>query len=133
MVAPLGLSQKVEKKLNEYCIKMLCAVLNKSWKQHSTKWQLYKHLPPFHKPFKLDQQGMLGTAGKVRTNILLWTPTHAHTSVGWPVKTYIHHSCVDTRCRLEDLPRVMANKECVPAACFDDITLNTYLGTCASI
>ena len=45
------------------------------------------------------------------SNILLWTPTHGHISVGLPAKTYIHHLCVDTRCSLEDLPRTMADRD----------------------
>ena len=31
------------------------------------------------------------------------------TNLGKPVKTYIHHLCVDTGCRQENLPRAMAN------------------------
>ena len=35
-----------EKKLNGNYTRMLCAILNKSWKQHPTKQQFYSHLPP---------------------------------------------------------------------------------------
>ena len=42
-------------------------------------------------------------------SILLWTPSHGHTSHGWPAKTSIHLLCVDTECRLEDLPGPMDN------------------------
>ena len=41
---------------------------------------------------KQDEQNMLGTAGKVDeliSDVLLWTPTHGHTSVDQPGKTYI--------------------------------------------
>ena len=37
-------------------------------------------------------------------NVLWWTPTHGHTSIGWPVKTYIHQLCVEKEYRLEKLP-----------------------------
>ena len=33
---------------------------------------------------------------------ILWTPTHGHTSVAQPAKTYIHQFCADTRCCLEE-------------------------------
>ena len=38
-------------------------------------------------------------------------PTHGHTSVVWPSKTYIHQLCADTGCPLENLSRMMANKD----------------------
>ena len=53
---------------------------------------------------------MWDTAGEVRTkscDVLFWTPNHGHTSAGRPARTYIHHLCADTRCCLEDQPRVM--------------------------
>ena len=37
------------KKLDGNYTWMLHAVLNKSWKQHPTKQQLYNHLPPISK------------------------------------------------------------------------------------
>ena len=47
---------------------------------------------------------------KLKGEVLLWTPTHGHTSVGRPVKTYFHHLCVDTECQQVDLPGVMDNR-----------------------
>ena len=40
-----------------------------------------------------------------------WIPTHRYTSADWPAKTYIHQHCMDTRCRLEDLLRAMADRD----------------------
>ena len=42
--------------------------------------------------------------------VLLWTPTHRNTSVGQPVKTYIHQVCADIRYRLKDLTKAITNK-----------------------
>ena len=44
-------------------------------------------------------------------NDVLWTPTHGHTRVGRPAKTYIYQLCADTGYRLEDLPRVKTDKD----------------------
>ena len=44
-------------------------------------------------------------------DVLRWTPTHGHTNVDRPAKTYIHQLCEDTRCLLEDLPRAMADED----------------------
>ena len=38
------LAKCIEKKLDRNCTRILCAVLNKSWKKHPTKQQLYGHL-----------------------------------------------------------------------------------------
>ena len=48
--------------------KMLRAILNKSWRQHPTRHQLYGHLPLSRKLFKLDEPDMQDTAGEAGTN-----------------------------------------------------------------
>ena len=45
------------------------------------------------------------------SNVLLWTPTHGHTSVGQSEKTYTHHISADTGCSLEDLPGVIDDRD----------------------
>ena len=45
---------------------------------------------------------------KLQSDVLLWTPTHGHTSVGQPAKIYIHQLlCADPRCTLEDLLKII--------------------------
>ena len=43
------LTKRMEKKLDSNYTRMLQAILNKSWRQHPTKLQLYGHLPPITK------------------------------------------------------------------------------------
>ena len=40
------LTKRLEKKLDDNYTRMLRAILNKSWRQHPTRHQLYVHLPP---------------------------------------------------------------------------------------
>ena len=42
------LTKRLERKLDGNYTRMLRAVLNKSWRQHPTRHQLYGHLPPPH-------------------------------------------------------------------------------------
>ena len=42
-------TKRMEKKLAGYSTRMLRAILNRSWRQHPTKQQLYGHLPPITK------------------------------------------------------------------------------------
>ena len=43
------LTKRLEKKLDGNYTRMLRAILNKSWRQHPTRHQLYDHLPPITK------------------------------------------------------------------------------------
>ena len=59
------LTKQLEKKLNGNYTRILRAILNKSWRQHHTRHQLYSHLPPITKT-KLDEPDMQDTAGEAR-------------------------------------------------------------------
>ena len=48
---------------------------NKSWKQHSTKQQLYGHQPSISKIIQ-DEQDMQDTAGEARANKVLYGPLY---------------------------------------------------------
>ena len=58
-------------------------------------------------------QDMLGTDRQVRTTLqaTFSSPTHSHTSVSQPAKTYIHQLYADTGFLLQNLPKVMADKD----------------------
>ena len=62
------LTKRLEKKLDGNYTRMLRAVLNKSWRQHPTRQQLYGHLPPSRKLYKLDEPDTRDTVGEVRTS-----------------------------------------------------------------
>ena len=49
------LTKRMEKKLDSNYTRMLQAILNKSWKQHPTKLQLYSHLSPITKTIQVRQ------------------------------------------------------------------------------
>ena len=109
------LTKRLEKKLDGTYTRMLRAVLNKSWKQHPTKQQLYGHLPPISQTIRERRTRHAGHCWRSKdeliSDVLLWTPTHGYPSVGRPAKTYIHQLCEDTDCHLEDLPHAMADRD----------------------
>ncbi len=106
------LTKRLEKKIDGNYTRMLQAILNKSWRQHPTKHQLYGHLPPITKTIQARRNRHSGHCWRSRdeliSDVLLWTPTYGRAKAGRPARTYI---CVDTRCSPEDLPEVMKNKE----------------------
>ena len=78
--------------------RMLRAISNKYWKQHSTKQHLCGHLPPISKTIQVRQtRHCWRSKNEVINDILQWTLKHRCTSVGWPARTYLHQLCADTQ------------------------------------
>ena len=72
------LTKRLEKKQDGNYTRMLRAILNKSWRQHSTKYQLYGHLPPITKTIQVRRTRHAGHCWRSRdeliSDVLLWTP-----------------------------------------------------------
>ena len=49
---------KLEKRLDSNYTRMRWAILNRSWRQHPTKQQLYSHLLPITKTIQIDEPNM---------------------------------------------------------------------------
>ena len=102
-------------KLDGNYTRMLRAILNKSWRQHPTKHQLYGHLPPITKTIQVRRTRHAGHCWRSRdelvSDVLLWTPTYGRANAGRPARTYIEQLCEDTGCNPEDLPEAMNDWE----------------------
>ena len=109
------LTKRMEKKLDSNYTGMLQAILNKSWRQHPTKQQLYGHLRLIRKTIKVRQTRHMGHCCRSRDehirDVLLWTPSHGWAKAGRQARTYIQQLCVDTGCSLEELPGAMDDRE----------------------
>ena len=109
------LTKRLEKKLDGNYTRMLRAILNKSWRQHPTKHQLYGHLPPITKIIQVRQTRHTGHCWRSRdellSDVLLWTPTYGRAEAGRPARQYIQQLCEDTGCSLDDLPEAMNERE----------------------
>ena len=109
------LTKRLEKKLDGNYTRMLHAILNKSWRQHPTRHQLYGHLPPITKTIQVRRTRHAGHCWRSRDelirDVLLWIPTHGRAKAGRPARTYIQQLCEDTGCCPEDLPRAMNDRE----------------------
>ena len=108
-------TKRLEKKLNGNYTRMLRAILNKSWRQHPTKHQLYGHLPPITKTIQVRRTGHAGhywwSRDELISDVLLWTPAYGRAKAGRPARTYIQQLCEDTRCSPKDLPEAMNDRE----------------------
>ena len=94
---------------------MLRAILNKSWRQHPTRHQLYGQLPPITKAIQVRRTRHAGHCWRSRdeliSDVLLWTPTHGRAKAGRPARTYIQQLCENTGCCPEELSEAMNDRE----------------------
>ena len=82
------LTKRMEKRLDDKYARILRVVLNKSWRQHPTKQQLYGCLPPITKTIKVRWTGHAEycwrSKDKLISDIPLWTP-FTWTIKGWKI------------------------------------------------
>ena len=75
------LTKRLEKKLDGNYTRMLRAILNKSWRQHLTRHQLYGYLPPITKTIQVRRTRHAGHCRRSRdeliSDVLLWTPAYS--------------------------------------------------------
>ena len=109
------LIKRLEKKLDGNYTRMMQAILNKSLKQHSTRHQLYGHLPPITKTIQVKRTRYTGHSWRSRdeliSDVLQWTPTYGRAKAGRPAQTYTQQLCEDTDCNPEDQPEAMNDRE----------------------
>ena len=124
------LTKRLQKKLHGSYTRMLRAILNKSWRQHPTKQQLYVHLPPITKTIQVRRTRHAGYCWRSRdeliSDILLWAPSHGSEKAGWSARNYMQQLCADTRCNLEDLPGAMDDRE----ECLERVREMNWMGWC---
>ena len=92
---------RLEKRLDGNYTRMLQAILNRSWRQHLTKPQLYGHLPHITKTIQTRRTRHAGHRWRSRdeliSDVLLWTPTHGQAKTGRPTRTYILPKAMNDR------------------------------------
>ena len=95
--------------------RMLRAVLNKSWRLHPTRHQLYGHLPPITKTIQVRRTRHAGHCWRSKdeliSDVLLWTPTYGCAKAGRPARTYREQLCEDTGCNPKELLEAMNDRE----------------------
>ena len=109
------LTKRLKKKLDGNYTRMLRAILNKSWRQHPTRHQLYGHLLPITKTIQVRRTRHTGHCWRSKdeliSDVLQWTPAFGQAKAGRPARTYIQQLCEDTGCSPEDLPKAMNDRE----------------------
>ena len=108
------LTKRLEKRLDSNYTRMLWAILNKSWRQHPTRHQLYGHLPPITKTIPVrwirHARHCWRSRDELISDVLQWTPTYGRAKALRPARTYIQQLSEDTGCSPEDLPEEMNDR-----------------------
>ena len=104
------LTKRQEKKLDGNYTRMLRAILNKSWRQHPTKHQLYGHLPPITKTIQARRTRHAGHCWRSRDE-LISDVSDGRAKAGRAARTYIQQLCEDTGCGPEDRPEAMNDRD----------------------
>ena len=63
-------SKRMNKKVDGNYTRILRAVMNKSWRQHSTKQQLYGHLPPITKTIQVRRTRCAGCCRRSKDELI---------------------------------------------------------------
>ena len=109
------LTKRLAKKLDGNSARMQRAILNKSWRQHPTRHQLYGHLHPITKTIQARRTRYARHSWRSRdeliSDVLLWTPTYGRAKAGRSARTYIQQLYGDTGCSPEDQPEAMNDWE----------------------
>ena len=96
------LVKRMAKKLDADYTRMLRAILNKFWRQHTTKQQLYGHLPPITKTIQVRRTRHAGHCWRSKdeliSDILPWTSLHGRAKAGRAARTYIQQLCALKTC-----------------------------------
>ena len=94
------LTKRLEKKQDGNYTRMLRAILNKSWRQHSSRHQLYGHLPPITKTIQVRRTRHAGHCWRSRNelirDVLLWTPTYGRAksrTTMWGYRIVVQKTC----------------------------------------
>ena len=105
----------IVKKLDGNYTRILRAILKKSWRQHPTRHQLYRHLSPITKTIRVRRTRHAvhcwRNKDELISDVLRWTPAYGLAKAGRPARTYIQQLCEDTGCSPEDLPEAMNERE----------------------
>ena len=95
------LTKRLEKKLDGNYTRMLRAILNRSWQQHSTRRQLYDHLPPITKTIEARRTRHAGhcwrSKDEIVSDVLLWTPAYGQSKAGRPARAFIEPKAMNDR------------------------------------
>ena len=80
------LTKRLKKKLDGNYTRILRAILNKSWRQHPTRHQLYGHLLPITKTIQVRRTRHVGhcwrSKDKLISDVLIWTSAYGQAKAG---------------------------------------------------
>ena len=110
-----SLINSLESKLDGTYNLMLRAILNISWRQHSTKLQLHGPILDISTILREQRMRFTGHCWRAKqelaSDLLLWSPNHGKRRVGHPAINYIDQLCRDTECLPNNLSALLQDQD----------------------
>ena len=100
--------EKATWELHKNSMSLLEQILEATHHKITVVWPLTSHLKSH--PSK-TKRTCRTSKEELISDVLLWTSTRGHISVGRPGRTYLHQLCADTGCSLEDRPGAIDDRE----------------------
>ena len=88
------LTKCMEKRLDGNYTRRLRAILNKSWRLHPTKQQLYRHLPPITKTIKVIRTRHAGHCWRSRDDLISFCDAWLAAQKFRNCNSFLHLQCV---------------------------------------
>ena len=89
--------------------------IEQSWRQHTTKQQLYGYLQLIWKTIQIRRARLDGHSWRSKSelisDVLVWTASHGRARVERPARTYLWQPCTNTECHKEYLQIAMDNRD----------------------
>ena len=109
------LTGKMSERLDGTYTKMLRAVLGVSWKEHKTNKDLYGKLMKVTDSLRVRRLKFIGHCWRRKdeliNKVLTWGPKHGKRKRGRPVTTYLDQLRKDTGLSVEDLQKIMDDRD----------------------
>ena len=97
------LTKQLEKKLDGNYTRMLRAILNKSWRQHPTRHQLYGHLPPITKTIQVRRARHTGHCWRSRDELIRDTYSYGPSHMAVQKQDDQHEHTFSSYVRIRDV------------------------------
>ena len=106
-----ALTKCIEKKPNGIYSRMLCIIVNKSWKQHLMKQQLYSHSLPIFKSIQVRWKRHVEHCWRIKDKLIsMFYESYTWMCQCWSTCKNLQQLCVGTGCSLEGLLGAMDNR-----------------------
>ena len=95
---------------------MLRVILNRSWKDHPNNKEIYGNIPDICTSIRQQRLRFSGHCWRSKlelaSDVIIWQPIHGKRKRGRPRRTYVDQLVDDTLCDVNEIKKVMEDRDC---------------------